>query len=325
MRVPVRALLASHAASHHRLAVADCLGDAFLLHENAVVRNIRQLLVALDYSISASPPYPWEQRELLALRDIYRTKVIPYKPNVEPAAWLERECPGVFTLLDLVGCGLRTSALTHEAAHCIAKTAFDADHGGDTFEQLDTPLGVLRVQLTESFANTVEAMGAIATVTDVHAAFYGANAYISLGSSRKHFVALLDALGFEATFAVTLAGFLCANFLWNAATHGAVDGALSVVAPSVRFSSRGVRRSARKIFQFAMKLSPRFRLWTTATFFKREGVTQPLERLLDFDFLDLLEGEESLRAVVVSLGEMCHVGVDALPARLVHAAAHGRR
>lgn len=72
-----------------------------------------------------------------------------------------------------------------------------------------------------------------------------------------------------------------------------------------------------------MQLSPRFRLWTTATFFKREGVTKPLERLLDFEFLELLKGEESVRAVVASLGEMCRVGVDALPARLVHPAARG--
>ena len=309
-RIAIEEVLRIHDDAHHPSALVDCLGDGYLLNENPVVRNVREAVIALGFSLSSTPPYPFDQLSLLALRDIYRTKVIPFRPNVEPLRRLTRECPGTFDLGELVHVGLHTNAVTHEAAHCIAKTLLDADAPAGT-AGVESELGLLRTQLAESFANTVEVVGALSAITDMHSSLYMANGYMTVGPAKRHFVALLEALGFEATFAITMAGYLCANFLWKEAGRDPIERAVKTFVPG--FSLRPpLTKPVRKVFEHTFTLNPAFRLQTTSTYFKREGQRRPVIELLDFDFLGLLDGDEAMKSVVRRLGAVAHRGAVAL-------------
>ncbi len=312
MQVTIRSVLDRHAAGSHALGIRDCVGDAALLDDNSILRHVRETLFGLGFSISASPPFDYGELPLLSLRDIYRTRVVPYRPNLAPLVKLEDECPRVFTLLDAITCGLRPNPIAHESAHCIARTFIEAEID-ESARALDRPLGVACVQLAESFANTVEAFAGLASRSDVQAALYRLNAYFAPETARPDFSALIDEAGFAAAFATTLTAYLCANFLWREANATAIKRALSVGAPSLVYT-KALRKPVRNVFEFAMGLSPEFRLRTTSCFFKREGISRPITKLLDLDVVEMLESEPRLGRIIARLGQICADGPDKVTA-----------
>ena len=161
-------LLRAHDAAGHELALDDDLGDAFLLRENPMYRNVRVRLRALGYRLSAQPPFAAHVLPLLSLHDIYRSRVVPYRANVDALRALERECPRVFDIEALRSAGLEPNPIVHESAHCLARERLRLleSKGRESARR-----HIALTQLVEAYAQSVELFGAASCTTRLHGCF----------------------------------------------------------------------------------------------------------------------------------------------------------
>jgi hypothetical protein len=282
-------------------ALRDCLGDAFLLRRNVVVRNVRASTIAIGCELSTTPPYDYDGLPLLALPAILRSRVIGYHANAISARRLVVARPGRFTIDDVLVLGLRKNAVTHESAHCIADRLLPSVHAGNTRQY------VLATQLAESCANASELVGSAFADDPMHVALYRINSFLPGSPAiRASLATLLDELGLAETVEVVVLGYLASNFLWRGANRAAIERLLSVAFDPSTFRKR-TRRAARHLIREACALSPVFRARTTALHYRNVGIGESIYSLLDFDFIEVLESEPQMtRALHTFAGIVAH-------------------
>jgi hypothetical protein len=299
-RLLLRQLLTVHDRGSHALALPDSLGDAVLVRDNAVFRNVRACMLALGYRLSATPPFNPAVLPLLSLHEIYRARTVPYAANLDTLRRLEAERPGVFGVDELRAVRIRTNAIIHESAHCIAKSRFDAlAPSGALLTSIQR--GILCTQLAEAYAQCVELFGSLACRTGPQRFFYSLASYIVPGPYLERFLRpLVDDLGLGDALAVGLVAYLCAGFLIaRMAAKDMYDAAATLV--DLDRLSRAGRTALRTLFGFTLGLKPSFRVRVTGAHYLREGFSQSAFDLLAFEFLPSLRGDPALRRAIADL------------------------
>lgn len=260
-------ILAFHHAQTAPLAHVDILGDAFLLRENRIYRNIKRAAVEMGCQYKeAWPQYlslPFHE-----LNKIVETKTIPYIPHARMLQNIENKRERFFTTDHLQ---MPESVHMHEAAHVIAENLFSNVPFKSSQEK------ILKTMLCESFANTVDALACVDATDEMHQYFLVHNCYMNPDKEDlEALIRLIQDIGFKSSFMLILFGYLHSNFLHAALSQNTVKEFIGVSSPDTEI-----------VVAMCEKLDPQFRVQTTEMYLRLEGYDGEVFDILDFPFMNL--------------------------------------
>ena len=266
-------ILALHRSFQAEHGHADILGDAYLLKNNPIYRNIKEqaLKIGCQYQ-EAWPEYllmPFHQ-----LGQIVATKTIPYVPSARLLQKIEDTRANALSIDDLQ---IPESYHLHEAAHVVAEHAFN----GYTFT--DPQERILKAIVCESFANTVDALACASATDDTHRFFLKQNCYMHPDKKYVTVIAKLSKeFGEREAFFKTLTGYMHANFLrdWP------------------------VNKNLQPLKKLTDQLDPQFRVVTTKMYLNLEGFDGEVFELLNFSFMDVYEANPRFKAAADALSRV---------------------
>ncbi len=287
----VLAIHKSHSADQSH---ADILGDAFLMQTNPVYRNIKVFALKIGSIYMEA----WPQYLLLPfheLNTIVANKTIPYVANGRMLQQVENKRPNVLTTEDL---RMPESYHLHEAAHVIAEHFFKAVTFTTPQEK------ILRAIVSESFANTVDALACVPATTEMHRFFLEHNCYMHPDQENMDVMSRLQqGLGPRATFMLTLFAYVYANFLRETFSPDVIQQLVKRYAPDQKLTDE-LLKYCEKLGQIGEKLDPQFRVQTTEMYLKMEGYDGEIFELLNFPFMQVYAANENFRNVTEALCEV---------------------
>lgn len=295
----IHKLLESHEKSFHPSEIKGALGDAFLLTENPIFLNVREISKSIGFRfVKAWPQYVYAP--FLELHQISKTKKIPYTPN---AKILQR-----YKALSPRGLGgdiafsLRLSSYHfHESCHCIANRFF-FDGSIQNKRQI-----VLRTLMSESVANSAECLANIFVDSSVHREFLRLNSYWTEESHESRFLlTLVNKFDLRNTLKLIFISFLFSNFLYKSLDKKDLAKVLKRILPELSWSKSRLNM-AHRVFDIAFGLNIRFRVSDTRTHFNLLGIPGPMTSITDFDFVTLLiEDTKLFKSIDVVLDLICY-------------------
>lgn len=270
-------LLDLHKSYAHEHSRPEILGDAYLMQTNPVYRNVR--LFSLDIGCTYIEAYP--EYLLLPFHELQRivaTKRIPYVPSGRLLEGIESQRPNVFTAEEVT---IPESYHLHESAHVIAEHFFKDVVLNSSEEK------ILKAILSESFANTVDALSCVPATNDIHRFFIGKNCYMQPRKNVMQAMARLTAdLGATFNFMLTFFTYVQANFLAKPLSKKSVQQLADQYAAGHTIGAKQ-RKDVQIVCDIGERLDPNFRTTTTGAFLKQEGFEGEVFDLLDFPFSDV--------------------------------------
>jgi hypothetical protein len=272
----------------------DILGDGFLIKSNPIYRSIRSRSqkIGCQY-VEAYSDYllmPFQELPVLL-----KQKKIPYVPAARLIKKVEIENAGVFTSSDIT---IPESYHLHESAHLIADDLFKKLKVKSKQEK------ILKILLSESFANTVDALVSTFAKDETHLFFIKQNSYmhpqIKVIQAMNE---LSHEMGFRFTFMLTFFTYLRANFLVSPLNKKLIQEITKRYSNIDQFDAKH-NKCIKTVCGIGEKLDPLFRYKTTSNYFKQQGFEEDIEELLNFPFMKVFEARSEFKEVVES---MCDV------------------
>lgn len=166
----------------HELALDDCLGDRFLISQNAMYRRLRELARALGatfVSALSSDQSDYAIASLLCLPQILESGVVPYKPNVSTLRRIALRSPRLNIQPELLLTIVSQNYVLHESAHFISWKFFQE---GSYLKSLygDQRDLVLLYIACEAYANAIERVAGANHADELHRIFFAFNSYTDL-------------------------------------------------------------------------------------------------------------------------------------------------
>jgi hypothetical protein len=200
---------------------------------------------------------------------------------------------------------VKSNVVMHEAAHCIADQVLPADLAVRGTRLSAARRKALRAALGESFANAAELLGTAAADTSVHRYFYERNSFTRAEpGSRDVLRKVIDLVGWQATGRVVFLSFVLANTL-SKTIDAPTCRRLWAIAGVETPARHAVREALQRVTRSGLEISLRFRLETAAFYARHElGLRQSVFRLYDVDVPVILERDDALRTLVLSLSDI---------------------
>ena len=294
MTLSIKELLGVHNSQLTEHGHPDILGDTFLLRFNPVYRNIKLYALGIGCKYAEA----WPQYLLLPfhqLNEIVASKTIPYVPSGRMLQDVESKRPGLFTTDEL---RMPESYHLHEAAHVIAEHLFAGVQLNSVQEK------ILKTIICESFANTVDALACVSATTDIHRFFLEQNCYMHPDIDNMNVMSrLIEGLGPRCTSILTLMAYVHANFLRETLSAEVIQELAVRYAPGRKLSEE-LLNDGETLGQIGEKLDPQFRVQTTEMYLKLEGYDGEIFELLDFPFMEVLNGNGHMRNVMEALADI---------------------
>lgn len=291
-------------------ALAGAAGDGFLYRRNLMFARIRDLAIHFGYRFACDDTPLWRDYQglpLLTLHRILGGMIIPYFDNGNVLTRLMEGDPEVALPPQFIVSNVKHNHAFHESAHCVAHTVIR--HHGDVLapacrshrEHL-----VLVSILVESFANTVETLGAAEDASVSHAVFYALNSYMSSNLKRKKLLERSqDELGSVMTFLLVYLSYVESNF----ATENANDATYARVRETL--GAFDVEESLlREMVDIGFGLSQGFREKTTPVYFRLLGYEQEYTMMAQSSYLDDRGRKSAIRRMSQILGDLGLRGFD---------------
>lgn len=242
---------------------ADILGDGLLRSVNPAYRRIMEHAAGVGVNFSeASAEYlllPFSQ-----LDRIVASKNVPYVPHGRMMAEIEARHPGVF---DLQQMPMPESFHLHEAAHAIAA---DCCADIEINSQQDR---ILKMLISESFANTADAMACGYAGDEIHRLFLKLNCYMFPATeTHKLMTAVREKHGEAYLARLVLLSYLHANFLREE-------------VPAERLGPGAADEDCVALATIGQQLDMQFREQTTQNYFLLSGFQGEVLDLVNFDFM----------------------------------------
>ncbi len=290
----LKEILQQHQKFKHPWALKRHFGDSYLLHHNPIYLNVRKMARLLGFKFQSERFFDYEVMALTQLPKILAKKTIPYSNTVRPLLEIERRAPGVFNWSDVPP--LKANYVLHESAHGIGNTIRRATHKksrskNKLTQDREATLGIL---FEESFANACESVASLYATDPVHQEFFQKNAYvIEYQEAVADLKAVIQLLGPEPMFKLTLLSFLHSNFLSDPKSLSDFKRMLKVAlkgSPPLKseLSPAQIQR-LRKTFQGKFELDPAFTVETNRFCLRLMGIRSPLVDVLSFDFMSYFE------------------------------------
>ncbi len=283
----------------HQDGLSEVLGDALLVTENTVYRNIRQSVKRLGAEfVPACLSY--QMTPFLQLEKILKNKQIPYTPTLNILKEIESVRPNEFLIEEIPS--PPQSYHFHESCHVVADHMLDpklADGQRDF---------ILKSLLCESFANSAELLATIFNSTVLCSTFLNYNCYIkSSAEYKRNAIELIDEIGFKTVFKITLYSYLYANFLYESVAYKDFKKNLLVITHGYSIPPSLLRKCYYH-FQHGFKLNPAFRLVTNSFFLRRGGIHKNFIKALDFNFHNKIKKSPKISQAIDDMCEIIELG-----------------
>jgi hypothetical protein len=301
VRIDIGRLVRSHRNATSGGSLPDNLGDGFLLARNEVFRNVRMGALESGFRFSAAS-YPAHRAfPLSTLDDFLGRKVIPYVDNVSVLEDLARRSKMVFLETDFEM--LAKNYAFHEAAHACARTIHERNAATPTRR-----MRVLRMMVEEAFANTVEVFACHEMDSRLHAAFLAYNSYalpVVPACVRRARVKRAER---AFRFGVVLLSYVHAHFLYRELGARELERSVRFVLratgaslPGAEAARRALMQSLGRMFGIGLTLNPVARVLTTEFYCRLHRLGRDVARVVDFDFMEMLEHDEAMAASVAQM------------------------
>jgi hypothetical protein len=302
-------------------ALAGAAGDRFLYGRNLMFARIRDLAIHFGYGFVCDDTPLWRDYQglpLLTLNRILDGMLIPYFDNGNVLARLMESNPEVALPPQFIVSNVKHNHAFHESAHCVANTVIG--HHGDVLApacRSDRERLVLVAILVESFANTVETLGAAEDASVSHAVFYALNSYMSTNLKRKKLLERSrEVLGPVTTFLLVFLSYVESNF----ATENANDATYARVRETL--GAFDVEEALLKeMVDVGFGLSQGFREKTTPVYFRLLGYEQEYLIIAKPSYLEDPERQSAIRRMSQVLADLGLRGFDSSYAARVTAVA----
>lgn len=288
------AMLQKHLESENPQGLSCNFGDAYLLKNNLVYKNIRRKTLSSGFSFSDSPDADYLAFPMGQLENVLSRKVIPYTDNFSAVKTLSAKAGNLDW--DHVVDNLKPNYIFHESCHAIARTESKEVLGKDA--TLQTRLTTLLIE--ESFANACEFF-AIADAGDQFSRnFLQINSYFTVFDDRTHLRKTIEKVGAADVFKVMLLGYLHSNFLNEKMTDADFKRILDLTA----FKKMEAAPTLKSLAKNCFALNPRFRYTTTEMYLRVNNVAAAVEEALDFDYLQLVKNNSQIMKFINSLSQI---------------------
>ena len=300
VKMKIKKILNEHQRHQPEGALADNLGDGYLMTHNSVFRNIRVASIKAGIQFTSSRFHEYDVLPLVQLPKILEEKKVPYLPNVKPLSEIESAMPDQFQIYEAPP--LRANYVMHESAHvvarllrikCLGELKLERSNNRSSAINSERQLA-LAIMMEESFANTAESLLSVAANTAIHDEFVMKNAYVhETPEMRGRLRTAVSKIGFTATFRLVFFSFLHSNFLKRKINPKEFDRVLRVSfggdVLKVKSLDQKLFRDLREIFHGGFDLDPMFTGLTSSFCMRLLGIKTPLQNLFEFDFMARFE------------------------------------
>ena len=278
------------------MGLPSAIGDVFLVKKNSVFRGVRKQVLSSGYQFKHSGNDLHLTYPLMGLNEIFRTKIIPVKPNFAVWDQIERERPGFFKEEWVSLFSIQKNQTLHESAHAIA---FDRLYKSFS-KYKKTPkdsAALLRVFMSEAFANACEIIAQWDCSSDLERHYLHLNIYSNL--NLVQFRALENAmyrLGRSRTCLLLMLGYVH-SLLFQELRKPAEIKPLLLEANrllSLKSSSGSAlehRAAARLIDEIPMQLQQDFKGKSTLLYLYGSGFPEDLAKVYRFNPIELIHSE----------------------------------
>lgn len=280
-------LLNKHRGATSLQALSSNFGDGFLLQHNPIFRQIRNQTRALGFTYSDQFNPAYAAFPMGQLEDILNRKVIPYTNNVSPLQSLADRTDLIEW--DHVIDNLKPNYIFHESCHAVARS-------------FRPPVSNLQSKITatlieEAFANTCEFLAIAHAQEPIQRAFLEMNSYFTVFDDRTHLKKAFEKYDFAAIFKLMLLSYVHANFL-NESFH---ETDFKKIIQRAQFKIQPEVKAIKSLAENVFALNPRFRYATNEMYLRLNNITEPVEQVLQFDYLRLIGEDQDLNLFISKL------------------------
>lgn len=299
MNTKLSELLKLHDSAKSSASLPKSLGDAYLHQHNPVYRSIRAEFLRLGYSYTTEDFCHYTVLPYASLGAILEKRKVPYFDNVSVLREIESKHPGKFLVDELVQ--VKSNYVLHEASHCVAHELLKGlvlDAKGSTAKSLSAEESkALRLMMTESFANSVEALANTFNGTPELRFFHSVNSYcIHDKKAAVSFKQAIDLVGIKAAFRLLFVAYLYSNCLHSELSRTQFQDLLTLTLDDVEVLRKALDSPhVRKLVYYAFELNSDFRFQTSGFYLAYSGLALDVRKLSQIDLLGILRGAPSMR------------------------------
>lgn len=282
----LKTLLEQHSQNEHPQQIKKNLGDAYLLQNNFVFKAVRNKVLALGFTYSNSFNSDYTVFGMSQLENILKSKVVPYLDNVSLLENLETKNPNQIVWQHLEN-NLRPNYVFHESCHAYARSISDElNLRKDLSTQKE--ILILIALIEESFANTCEFMASAYAKDAIHKIFLQMNSYYCDFENVTTLHKTIETHSAKSVFQIMLYSYLHSNYLAEKISEDGFQKIMLIAFENSPPKDSQQIKILRSLSKKASDLNPVFRYSTTEFYLHMIGVNQPLEKALDYDFMDLI-------------------------------------
>ena len=272
-------LLQADEALKTDISLGSNLGDAYLLKNNRIYRNLRLQSLSAGFRFSSEPNASYLALPLSQLESLMFDQVIPIHDNVSVLKQLERRCPNSIEWQEISE-NLKKNYLMHESCHAVARSLAKA-------EGLEK--NTLSLLMEEAFANACELFGTLDAEDQVHRIFYDHNSYTAIFDMRSNLKKSCCEVGEETAFKFFVVGYLHANYLFSGFSDKEFQAVVSFFElPEGKAFTASQLKSLRALVKVCFTLDLNFRVTTTGLHMRLNNCRAQAGELENFSYFTKL-------------------------------------
>lgn len=276
-------------------SLSQNFGDAYLCKNNNIYSRIRKQTLQLGFKFSNEKNDLYEALPLSQLESVLRSQKIPYLDNVSVLAQIDQQIKGG-AIWDEVSDNLKKNHVFHESCHAVSRSISSPFFKN----KLSAQEKRLMVLMEESFSNTCELLAVCDASDAIHKIFFEWNSYICMFDQRSNLNSTIQLMGKEFIFRFMFLSYLHANFLKDRLDDKSFEKILNILNADLKTEYKNLK-ALRSIAKIAFELNPRFREVTTSFYFRMQGYSEPLEQLLNFDFMKIIDEKRDFKEFLFAL------------------------
>ncbi len=284
-------------------------GDGYLMAHNSTYRNIRRTALKESFIFSLKPHPFYHALPLSQLEWILAEKTIPFFDNVGVLQQIQGKLPQQISWDDISD-NLKGNHIFHESCHAVARSLTEKALKLSVSNSLPDLRKLTLVRLMEeSFANTCELLSVVDAADPVHRIFFELNSYVVMFEDRANLKNAMQDIGSEVFMKFMMLSYLHANFLTAPLTDARFENVLSLIGKDKIEFTLAQKKSMRALSKIAFELNLRFRMVTTSFYLRLNGISVPIEKLSDFDFIKSIKDTPELTEVLDALTKRALHGI----------------
>ena len=283
----LKTILEHNDQNSHPQQIPNNLGDGYLVKNNCLFHAVRKIVSDAGFTFSNDSNPDYVVFGMSQLENILKSKTIPYVDNVTILRKLENKITSQIAWQHLEN-NLRPNHIFHESCHGLARSISENLKLRSEFNNHQEILTLITL-IEESFANTCEFMAIAQAKDSVHKLFLQMNSYYTDFESVTTLSKTIEVHSAKPVFQLMLFSYLHSNFLAEKISDLHFQQILQIAFGNLAPKDQQQIKILRSLSKKAFDLNPAFRYTTTEFYLRMNGVVQPLEKALDYDFMDLIQ------------------------------------